>query len=149
VYFTVLIAGLLEEQATIPMVKEQLALLEELQSQEWCEDVTLAMLEQVHMRLRLLVRFIEKRRRRVLHSDFEDEMGPETEFDLLGVMPPESMERFRGQGTGLPPPAPRQHLLSPEQLPKRSKVTEAGQVPAAPPVRQHRRPRHEQATEKP
>jgi type I restriction enzyme, R subunit len=89
------IAGLLEEQATIPMVKEQLVLLEELQSPEWWEDVTLAMLEQVRKRLRLLVRFIEKRRRTVLYTDFEDEMGPETEFDLLGVMPPESMDRFR------------------------------------------------------
>ena len=89
------IAGLLEEHATIPMVKEQLVLLEELQSEEWWEDVTISMLEQVRKRLRLLVRFIEKRKRKVLYTDFEDQMGPETEFDLLGVMPPESMERFR------------------------------------------------------
>ena len=89
------IAELLEEHATIPMVKEQLVLLEELQSDEWWQDVTIIMLEQVRKRLRLLVRFIEKRKRRVLYTDFEDEMGPETEFHLLGVMPPESMERFR------------------------------------------------------
>ena len=39
------IAGLLEEQATIPMVRDQLVLLEELQSDEWWQDVTVAMLE--------------------------------------------------------------------------------------------------------
>ncbi len=56
------IARLLEELATIPMVKEHLVLLEELQSPEWWEDVTVAMLEQVRKKLRLLVRFIEKSR---------------------------------------------------------------------------------------
>ncbi len=91
------IAGLLEEQANIPMVKEQLVLLEELQSEDWWQDVTLTMLEQTRRRLRLLVRFIEKRKRKVLYTDFEDQMGPEVEFDLLGIAPPESMERFRAK----------------------------------------------------
>jgi type I restriction enzyme, R subunit len=89
------IAGLLEEEANIPMVKQQLALLEELQSDEWWQDVTVAMIEQARKRLRLIVNLIERRKRNVLYTDFEDQMGPETEFELLGVMPPESMERFR------------------------------------------------------
>jgi type I restriction enzyme R subunit len=89
------IAALLEEQAAIPLVKAHLVLLEELQSAEWWEGVTLAMLEHVRQRLRGLVRLIERRKRKVLYTDFQDEIGPETEFDLIGVMPPESMERFR------------------------------------------------------
>jgi type I restriction enzyme, R subunit len=59
-----------EEQANIPMVKAELVLLEELQSEEWWQDVTLAMLEQVRKKLRSLVRFIEKRKRMVLYTDF-------------------------------------------------------------------------------
>jgi type I restriction enzyme R subunit len=89
------IASLLEEEAAIPMVKDQLVLLEELQSEDWWTDVTPAMLEDVRKKLRSLVRLIERRKRKVLFSDFQDEIGPETEFDLLGVMPPESMGRFR------------------------------------------------------
>jgi len=91
------IAGLLEEQATIPMVRAELVLLEELQSEDWWQDVTVAMLEQVRKTLRSLVRFIEKHNRKVLYTDFQDEIGAETEFDLLGVLPPESMERFRAK----------------------------------------------------
>jgi type I restriction enzyme R subunit len=91
------IAGLLEGLSTIPMVKEQLVLLEELQSPEWWEDVTLAMLEQVRKKLRLLVRFIEKSQRSLLYSNFEDEIGPEAEYDLIGVVPAESFERFQAK----------------------------------------------------
>ncbi|MGA8416299.1 MAG: type I restriction-modification enzyme R subunit C-terminal domain-containing protein [Candidatus Dormiibacterota bacterium] len=91
------IAGLLEGLSTIPMVKEQLVLLEDLQSPEWWEDVTVAMLEQVRKKLRLLVRFIEKSQRSLLYSDFEDEIGPETEYDLIGVVPAVSFERFQAK----------------------------------------------------
>ena len=89
------IAELLEEQATIPMVRAELVLLEELQAEEWWQDVTVTMLEQVRRKLRSLVRFIEKRNRTILYTDFQDEIGLEKEFDLLGIVPPESMERFR------------------------------------------------------
>jgi len=91
------IARLLEEKASIPMVKDHLALIAEIQTDDWWTDVTVVMLEQVRKKLRLLVQFIDKRERKPLYSDFQDEMGPETEFSLLGVMPPESMERFRSK----------------------------------------------------
>jgi type I restriction enzyme R subunit len=89
------IAAMLEEQANIPMVREQLVVLEELQSEEWWQDVTVVMLEQVRKKLRGLVQFIEKRSRNVLYTDFEDEMGEATSFDLLGITPPQDMERFK------------------------------------------------------
>jgi type I restriction enzyme, R subunit len=41
------IASLIEEQASIPMVRAELVLLEETQSEEWWQDVTVIMLEQV------------------------------------------------------------------------------------------------------
>jgi type I restriction enzyme R subunit len=91
------IAEMLEEQANIPMVREQLVVLEELQSEEWWHDVTVVMLEQVRKKLRDLVQFIEKRSRNVLYTDFEDEMGEATSFDLLGITPPQDIERFKAK----------------------------------------------------
>src|SRR3954453_2537911 len=49
------IAEALEERATIPMVQQQLELIEEIQSDAWWQDVTLGMLENARKRLRLLV----------------------------------------------------------------------------------------------
>jgi type I restriction enzyme R subunit len=95
----VAIAAMLEEQANIPMVREQLVVLEEVQSEEWWQDVTVVMLEQVRKKLRNLVQFIEKRSRNVLYTDFEDQMGEATSFDLLGIAPPEDMERFKAKAS--------------------------------------------------
>lgn len=91
------IARLLEEQAAIPMVRDQLELIEELQSEEWWQDVTVPMLEAARKKVRALVRFIEKRKRKILYTDFGDQIGEETAVDLLGIKPAESMERFRAK----------------------------------------------------
>jgi len=89
------IAGLLEEQSSIPMIRQQLELLEEIQSDEWWQDVTTAMLEDARKRLRLLVRLIEKKKRKIIYSDYEDEVGEEAEIDLLGYSPGDNFEQFR------------------------------------------------------
>jgi type I restriction enzyme R subunit len=91
------IAGLLEEQASIPLIMHQLVLIEEIQSDEWWQDVTPAMLEDARKRLRLLVRLIEKQKRKIIYSDFEDELGAETEIDLLGLTPTDDFEQFRAK----------------------------------------------------
>jgi type I restriction enzyme R subunit len=78
------IAGLLEEKATIPMVRENLALIQDVQSPEWWQDITVPMLETMRRRLRGLVQFIDKRRRRSVYTDFEDLMGGETDVRLPG-----------------------------------------------------------------
>ena len=96
------IAGLLEEQASIPMIRQQLVLIEEIQSDEWWQDVTPAMLEDARKRLRLLVRLIEKQKRKIIYSDFEDELGAETEIDLLGLTPTDRLRAVSRQGAGVP-----------------------------------------------
>jgi type I restriction enzyme R subunit len=88
------IAGLLEEKSSIPMVREQLPLLQDLQNDEWWLDVTTPMLETVRKRLRALVKLIEKHKRQPIYTDFEDELGPETTVDLPGFAAPDSFERF-------------------------------------------------------
>ena len=69
------IAGLLEEKSAIPMVREQMPLIQDVQTDEWWQDVTIPMLERVRKRLRSLVKLIEKRKRKTIYTDFEDEMG--------------------------------------------------------------------------
>jgi len=89
------IAGLLEEKASIPMVQVQRALIQDLQTDEWWQDVTVPMLDQARKRLRLLVKLIEKQARKPIYTDFEDELGEEKHFDLPGFAAPDNYERFR------------------------------------------------------
>ena len=46
------IAGLLEEKSSIPMVHAQMPLIQDIQTDEWWQDVTVPMLENVRRRLR-------------------------------------------------------------------------------------------------
>ena len=76
------IAGLLEEKATIPMVRVQMALIQDVQTDDWWQDVTVPMLEVMRRRLRCLLQLIDKRQRKPIYTDFEDLMGGEIDVDL-------------------------------------------------------------------
>src|SRR5439155_734641 len=76
------IAGLLEEKSSIPMVHEQLPLIQDVQTDDWWQDVTTPMLETVRKRLRSLVKLIEKQQRKPIYTDFEDVMAGETTVEL-------------------------------------------------------------------
>ncbi|MCP9440168.1 MAG: hypothetical protein NHB36_09805, partial [Nitrospira sp.] len=91
------IAGLLEEKSTIPMVHEQMELIQNLQADEWWQDVTVPMLESVRRRLRNLVPLIEKQRRKPIYTDFEDLMGREVEIDLPGLSVGTDDAKFRAK----------------------------------------------------
>ena len=91
------IAGLLEEKASIPMVNEQLVLIQSIQSDEWWQDVTTPLLEGVRKRLRALVKLIDKAQRKPIYTDFEDELGSENTVELPGFASPDSFERFRAK----------------------------------------------------
>jgi type I restriction enzyme, R subunit len=89
------IAGLLEEYPSIPAVAKQLAFIADVQSDEWWEGVTLSMLESLRTRLRLLVQYIEKRKRKIVYTDFADEAGEHVEIEFEGLAPASNFERFR------------------------------------------------------
>ena len=91
------IAGLLEEKAAIPMVREQMALIQDVQSDEWWQDVTVPMLEVVRRRLRDLVKLIEKQKRRPIYTDFEDLMGAEGNIVLPGFGEGHDFAKFRAK----------------------------------------------------
>lgn len=91
------IAALLEEKSSIPLVQAQLPLIQDLQSDEWWEDVTPAMLETARRNLRLLVKLIDKQQRKPLYTNFEDQLGSEAGIDLPMFGTPDSSERFRAK----------------------------------------------------
>jgi type I restriction enzyme, R subunit len=91
------IAGLLEEEAAVPMVRAQMALIQEVQTDEWWVNVTVPMLELVRRRLRDLAKLIEKQKRRVVFADFEDEMRPEVQVELPGLAAGWVFEKFRAK----------------------------------------------------
>ena len=79
------IAGLLEDQQTIPVIAQQLELIQEIQVDEWWEHVSYPMLEEVRRKLRGLVQLIERSKKGVIYSDFADEAGVSVEIDLPGT----------------------------------------------------------------
>ena len=88
------IAGLLEEKSAIPMVQAQMALIQDVQAEEWWQDVTVPMLERLRRRLRDLIQLIDKRQRKPVYTDFEDLIGSETEFELGGFAAGTDYEKF-------------------------------------------------------
>jgi type I restriction enzyme R subunit len=88
------IAGALEEKVAIPMVRAELELIIEVQTDEYWQDITAEMLENIRKRLRSLVKFIEKTSRPAIYTDFVDSIGEETEIALPGFDSGHDAERF-------------------------------------------------------
>ena len=91
------LAAALSEMTSIPMVKAEMPLILDLGSDTWWEGVTLLMLEQVRIKLRGLIKLIEKVRRVPIYTDFEDRIGPEQEIELPGISSGTNMDRFRAK----------------------------------------------------
>ena len=68
------IAMLLEEKSAIPAVAAQLAYLASVQENAFWEGVGLDGLEELRLRLRGLVPFLDKKTRKVVYTDFRDEI---------------------------------------------------------------------------
>ncbi len=79
------IASHLEELERIPAVKAQIILIQELQSDDYWEKVNLPMLDFGRRRLRDLVRHIDRSSRKIVTTDFEDEIGVGSEVELLNL----------------------------------------------------------------
>ncbi len=91
------LAGLLEEKSAIPMVHDQMALIQDVQTDAWWQDVSIPMLEGMRRRLRDLIKFIEKLKRKPIYTDFEDEMGGETAVELPGFGQGTDTAKFRAK----------------------------------------------------
>lgn len=89
------IATSLLAKHSIPSVAQQITLIEDVASDEWWVEVTLPMLELVRLRLRGLVRLIEKTTRNPVYTDITDRLLDPREISLPGTTPGMDPERFR------------------------------------------------------
>jgi len=77
------IAMLLEEKSAIPAVRAQLAYLAAMQEATFWEGVTLSALEDLRLRLRGLIPLLDRTKRKIVYTDFQDEiMGVRAENAL-------------------------------------------------------------------
>ncbi|MDP3253111.1 MAG: DEAD/DEAH box helicase family protein [Hydrogenophaga sp.] len=91
------IADKLSELGSIPAVRERMVLIEAMLGDEWWVDVTLPMLEQARRHLRGLVKLLEKSSRKVVYTDFQDELGEVTDIPLPLSSTAGDFERFRAK----------------------------------------------------
>ncbi|ARP54248.1 type III restriction protein [Alcaligenes faecalis] len=89
------IANALEEQVAIPAIKAEIVFIQAVASDEWWQDVTVPMLEMARRKLRRLVKLIPKAQKKVVYTDFEDEIGDGDVVDLPQVTAGLNMAKFR------------------------------------------------------
>jgi type I restriction enzyme R subunit len=74
--------GRLQEKQTIPAVKAKLELIEEVQSENWWQDIKVEQVEEMRLNVRDLVTFIDKQDEGIIYTDFADELGEVEEVDI-------------------------------------------------------------------
>ena len=79
------VAAALHDQPNVPAIAAKMVLLETvLDDGEW-ESVSPEWLESIRVQLRDLVHLIEKRKRNVVYTNFQDELGELEEIELAGA----------------------------------------------------------------
>lgn len=79
------IAMLLEEKSAIPAVKAQLGYLQAMQGTDFWVGIGIADLEEMRLRLRDLVPLLDKNKRRIVFTDFEDEITGVSEDAIVEI----------------------------------------------------------------
>lgn len=79
------IAMLLEEKTAVPAVKAQLGYLQAMQETEFWVGIDIAGLEEMRLRLRELVPLLDKTKRHIVFTDFEDEITGVTEDGIIDI----------------------------------------------------------------
>ena len=89
------IASALEDQESIPAIKAQMVLIQSVAGEEWWENVTVTMLESARKKMRDLVKLIEKGKKNIVYTEFEDELGEGSAIDLPGVSTGMNLAKFK------------------------------------------------------
>lgn len=79
------IAESLEGNPSIPAIRERLVFIQEIQTSSFWTGITVAVVEDLRMKLRNLAQFVEKRTKRVVYTDFEDEIMEVQEIETIRV----------------------------------------------------------------
>jgi type I restriction enzyme, R subunit len=77
------VAMLLEEKTAIPAVARELAYLARIQESEFWEGIGLNALEEIRLRLRGLVPFLDKKNRTIVYTSFQDEIVGTRAFEAV------------------------------------------------------------------
>lgn len=89
----------LEEKRNIPAVDAEMALLLDLQTDEYWQDITLPMLENVRKRLRCLVKFPDREGGRdKVYTDFENRLLDEATEGPGLITPDPALKNYRKKG---------------------------------------------------
>ncbi|WP_417725632.1 DEAD/DEAH box helicase family protein [Salipiger sp.] len=78
-------ASALEQLSNVPTVAQQMALILEVQTDPFWEGITVEILEDIRRRFRLLADLIQPQERKVVITDFEDDIGRGEVIDLPEV----------------------------------------------------------------
>ena len=106
------IAMLLEEKATIPAIKAQLEYLASMQESSFWEGIDLRGLEELRLRLRGLVPFLDKKKQKIVYTDFQDQVKGVRDVEVA-YMPKMTSAQYEKKGSGLPEEPPRPHRHPP------------------------------------
>lgn len=89
------IASKLETKENIPIVAEQIALIQDIQTVEYWKSITLPMLESMRKRIRNLVKLIEKSTSTIVYSMLNDEIGEMQAVDIPVVSSGVNLAQYR------------------------------------------------------
>lgn len=90
------IAAALEAMQAVPVVKAELPLIQDIQTEEYWKDITLPMLEQLRRRLRGLVHLIENQATiGVVYTVLQDEIGEAGDATLIDYGTGVNMAQYR------------------------------------------------------
>lgn len=76
------LANQLEVMESIPAIRAELALIQDLQTEEYWQDITLPMIEQIRRKLRGLIQLIERRTSNPVYTMLTDQIGEASEVVL-------------------------------------------------------------------
>jgi type I restriction enzyme R subunit len=77
------------------MVAQQMELILDLQTESYWAGITLPLLEEVRVRLRELIKFLDKGEAVIVYTDFEDTIGDHTPIFVAGYASAEEMRQYR------------------------------------------------------
>ncbi|MDE0853158.1 MAG: DEAD/DEAH box helicase family protein [Nevskia sp.] len=85
----------LETKENIPAVHAELALIVEVQTEEYWRDITLAMIETLRKKLRGLIQFIDRTSIKPVYSALQDEIGAASEVALKDFSTGINLSQYR------------------------------------------------------
>lgn len=117
------IAQELEGQMAIPAIKAEIVLIQAVASDDWWQDVTVPMLEQARRKLRALVKLLPKGKKKVVYTNFEDELGALSTIELPQVTAGLNMAKFKDKARAFL--REHEHHLSLQRLRRNQALTPA------------------------